>query len=83
MPKIQKTIQEIINFYELPEIKEVQYKHENPNFNWTQMKIPFGVLLLELLALLRVIPLRIQHKNLVLGICTISHIHIFLKLEED
>ena len=43
MPKKPKPIEEMINFYELKEIQDTQYKHQNPNFNLTQIKIPFRI----------------------------------------
>ena len=83
MPKKQKPIEEMINFYNLPEVQESQYKHQNPNFNLTQMKIPFRCACVAasgagksnfLMNLIRLFSF---------GEGTFSHIHILHKLEED
>jgi hypothetical protein len=83
MPKKTKPFQEMINFYELPQVQDTQYKHQNPNFNLTQIKIPFRMACIALSGggksnfLMNLIRLFSQ------GDGTFSHIHIVHKLEED
>jgi len=64
-------------------MEEVQYKHENPNFNLTQIKIPFGMATISLsdggksdflMNLIRLFSV---------GNGTFSHIHIVHKLDKD
>ena len=83
MPKKQKPTEEMINFYELKEIQEVQYKHQNPNFNLTQMKIPFRCVVIAASGGFKSNFLMNLIRLFSCGDGTFSHIHILHKLEED
>ena len=80
MPRKPKPIEEMINFKTLP---EVQYKHQNPNFILTQIKIPFHIACIALsgggksIFLMNLIRLFSMKEG------TFSHIHILHKTEED
>ena len=83
MPKKPKQIEEMINFYNLPEVQDTQYKHQNPNFNLTQIKIPFRMACIALSGggksnfLMNLIRLFSMKEG------TFSNIHILHKTDED
>ena len=82
MPKKPKMKDKMINFYEIPEIKQELFKHENPNFNETQIKIPFRMACVATSGsgktnfLLNLIKLFSESDG------TFSHIHILHKIPE-
>ena len=83
MPKKQKPIEEMINFYNLPQVQENQYKHQNPNFNLTQIKIPFRMACIALSGGGKSNFLMNLIRLFSMGQGTFSHIHILHKTEED
>lgn len=84
MPRTKKAqTDELINFYELPEIKKNQQIVSNPNFNLTQIKIPcrMGVIAFSGGGKSNFVMNFIILSSLGKG--TFSHIHIVHKLDED
>ena len=82
MPKKQKKKDEMINFYELPEIKKELFIHENHNFNETQIKVPFRMACIATSGAGKTNFLVNLIKLFTQGNGTFSHIHILHKIPE-
>jgi hypothetical protein len=81
---VEEDDNKVINFYELPDIKENLTDYYNPAFEYTQMKIPARVGVISLTGggksnfLLNYIKLCSKH-----GLGTFGHIHIVHKIDEE